>query len=190
MGEFIFDNIGVVFFLSLALMITILAFLIMRKLNLKRFLISIVLSAALVFFVSETIGSLHFNNGLDPWQPDSLIPFKHFFGHEEYVSFLCFLAIYSRLFAVNFAFAVLWGALSPALFKIDTLKKYIIISLCSILPLQILAMVLNYNRISDVGFDTGSYIMAALGLFLGWLLHKTPIFKKIQKSEDKTLDKN
>lgn len=165
MTSFAIEPMGIAFLLSAVLVCVIVAFLLLRKISFKQLIASVILSGSFVFWVSYSLGIITFPWNPQLWSKNYFIPFAALKDSLPFPSLLSEIAL--RM-GVTFLFAVLWGLLSPALFKIRALKSFSLISIFVLFPFQLLIMVFCFTDISYYVFDTGNFILLFCGMYIGW----------------------
>lgn len=172
----IFPTNGIVLFvLALAAMIIILSLLLARKLSFKGFIAAAVLAAATIYRIIEGLGdSIGFPPTAMYIGQFNFIPFgKLFFVPAEryWVSKMDHMNYLTPIFmdmVIVFIFGIIWGILSPKVFKISDNKKYIKVTVSYMLPIQI---IINFCHIfyisSSEHFDMGTYVLLFLGCLFG-----------------------
>ena len=169
---------------SIIFIIIITVKLLMRKLSLKQLIYALVLSAAAVYWITLSVDGIHLHSLCFNAYHYLLFPLSNLFTSLDNNHYVGNLPQFIEQLRNTFVFALIWGFSLPVLFKADTYKKALIVSAFTVLPLEILFMLGCFFGVIEKYFETGAYIFLFAGTSLGWLLHKTPIFKKIQKGEE------
>ena len=152
-----------------------------RKITLKLIPLTIILAAATIFLIIRSLGSCIVIGGSVSIHSINLIPFSTLFKSiEDFQGFQTnedFVIYYylpqCKILIITFCFGILWGICAPILFKADSLKKLTVISLCTILPIELLINLCYILQISyENYYDTSLYFLLAIGSALGWLFLK------------------
>lgn len=154
--------------------------LVRRKLDLKQFVFSILLAAAMICWFVSSIGE-YVRTGIKLrfYNLFSYIPFGTLiFGDLGYDSFEEFMRLYLanqiRRITVSFGFAVIWGSLAPTIFKAESLKRLLIYTAGVVLPLEVTIMLAYMFGVANLTefYDTGSYVMLTAGSIFGYFIQK------------------
>lgn len=180
--------------LVLIAMVLIVTLSLSRKIALKHLPASIILAASTIFWFVISLGScIVVENSISIHSIDiipfstvfkSMADFQGFQSNDDFLTYYYFPQC--KILAITFGFGFVWGILSPILFNIKTLKKMMVISLCTIIPFELLINLCYLFQISyENYYDTASYILLALGAALGWL-----IFKALGKTHENNAEEN
>ncbi len=170
-------NPHVLIILILIPLILITIFLFARKIGLKQLICAVLLSSAAIFWIMSSLDEdLAWPPTTDYIHIFNFVPFDTLFlnpdgGWPDTQSHMLYITPIVWLFALNFVFGIVWGCLSPVVFKINSTAKYVVLTISILLPLQLF---INMTYIFYVSmsrrFDMGNYILLALGCTLGRLI--------------------
>lgn len=179
--------------LVLIAMVLVVSFVLARKLALRHIPAAVILSGSAIYWLISSLGScIVIGKSISIYNIE-LIPFSTVFktledfqGLQSYEDFQkYYLFPHIEILVITFLFGVIWGTTSPVLFNIKSIKKYVLICLCTIIPLELTVNILHLFQISyERYYDTARYLLLTLGAAVGFL-----IFSAIRKrNKEKTND--
>ena len=171
--------------LVLIAMVLVVSFALARKLALRRIPAAIILSGSTIYWLISSMGScivvgksisIH-NIELIPFSTviKTLEDFQGLLSYEDFQTYYLFPQI--EILVITFAFGVIWGIIAPIIFNIKSIKNYVLICLCTIIPLELLVNMLYLFQISyERYYDTARYLLLSIGAAVGFL-----VFSAIRK---------
>ncbi len=161
--------------LAFALICVALGFAFARKLKLKQVGCAVILVAALFYRLFIGIGEQFSFDDVE-WIGYNPIPFAAMAGLPE--------SYYFNGFAAAFILALLWGIFAPVLFNLNSTGKYVTLTVCVVLPVELLILILYFIGISmGVRNDTAAIIFSAAGCALGYYINR--LFVKLMQNKER-----
>lgn len=162
-------------------MIVIVVSTIRRMLNVKQFICAVLLAAATIYWFVMTFGPwidteiriVHFQGKIIPFGT-LFVSYKDFGFDDEGIFITNYLIPQFKRLTIIFCYALIWGVLAPTVFKIKSFKQFLIPTISIILPLELIILLgFLFGFAAPVDFyDTGCYILLALGTALGYNIQK------------------
>lgn len=167
--------------------------LIMRKLTLRQLICAVVLAAAMIFWLIQSLGTYVIFGGALRGQSIDVIPFSSVlltvddFGGLLTQQELWENCIAPQLFglSVSLGFGIVWGITAAETFNLRTAKKITVISFAVMLPLE---LAINLAALSGIvysyRYDTARYLLTAAGITGGWFIRKGVMCLKKERRDD------
>ncbi len=179
--------------LILTAIIAIAVPLIMRRLTLRRLICAVVLAAAMIFWLIQSLGTYVIFGGALRGQSIDILPFSSVlltvddFGGSLTQQELWENCIAPQLFglSVSLGFGIVWGITATETFNLRTAKNFAVISFAVTLPLE---LAVNLAALSGVvysyRYDTARYLLTAAGIAGGWFIRKGVMCLKKERRDD------
>lgn len=179
--------------LIFAAMVLIASFSLAGKLALKHIPAAIILSGSAIFWLISSLGScIVVGKGISIHKID-LFPFSTVFktiedfqGFQSTEEFLTYYLLPQLIIlGITLVFGIVWGITAPILFKTNGLRKFVVLSLCTLFPVELMVNLCYIFQISyENYYDTAAYLLLAIGASIGWLIFKA-FFKRNKYTEEK-----
>lgn len=168
----------------------IVSFILARKLAFKHIPVAIILACSTIFWFISSLGPRIivdryisiYNVDLIPFSTvfKTINDFQGFQSNDDFFEY--YLLPHLWILGITFIFGIIWGITTTILIKNKSIKKLILISCCTILPLELLINLLHIFQISyERYYDTSRYFLLLLGAVIGYLIFN--MFCKISKEK-------